>query len=226
MSSLEREKVFLEVHIQNMTQDAMWFERMEFDCAEGWNVADANTLPSADDSDGHRLFSGSMALMQPQAVRQYIYILTPTSSSSFPVIHPSGSVIPLGRLDISWRSQFGEPGRLLTSVRSVLNSGFKLSLLTYRRYPVEFLQLQLHLYPQLRHPYLNILSRPFLLIFSATFQALHLHPPDHVLHNFPLLVLALQPHLCTDQDRLFAHAQCLVRRVRNHLAPDLYLTCL
>jgi hypothetical protein len=111
----EREKVFLEVHIQNITQDAMWFERMGFECAEGWSVVDVNMT---DDDKNQSLFSGSMALMQPQAIRQYIYILTPTSSFSFPVIHPPGSAIPLGRLDISWRSQFGEPGRLLTSVRS------------------------------------------------------------------------------------------------------------
>ncbi|KAG1796800.1 DUF974-domain-containing protein [Suillus plorans] len=115
MISSEREKVFLEVHIQNLTQDTMWFERMEFECAEGWSVVDANTT---DDDKDRRLFSGSMALMQPQAIRQYIYILTPTSSSSFPVVHAAGSVIPLGRLDISWRSQFGEPGRLLTSMLS------------------------------------------------------------------------------------------------------------
>ncbi|KAG2076049.1 DUF974-domain-containing protein [Suillus decipiens] len=115
MTSSEREKVFLEVHIQNLTQDAMWFERMEFECTEGWSVVDANTT---DDEKDQRLFSGSMALMQPQAIRQYIYILTPISSSSFPVVHPAGSVIHLGRIDISWRSQFGEPGRLLTSMLS------------------------------------------------------------------------------------------------------------
>lgn len=115
MISSEREKVFLEVHIQNLTQDAMWFERMKFECAEGWSVIDANT--TGDDED-QRLFSGSTALMQPQAIRQYIYILTPTSSFSFPIAHPAGSVVPLGRLDISWRSQFGEPGRLLTSMLS------------------------------------------------------------------------------------------------------------
>ncbi|KAG2061292.1 DUF974-domain-containing protein [Suillus hirtellus] len=115
MISSEREKIFLEVHIQNLTQDTMWFERMEFECAEGWSVIDANTT---DDDKDRRLFSGLMALMQPQAIRQYIYILTPTSSSSFPVVHAAGSVTPLGRLDISWRSQFGEPGRLLTSMLS------------------------------------------------------------------------------------------------------------
>lgn len=104
----------------------MWFDRMEFDCAEGWQALDANRLPSPDDDDDMQtlqlLFSGSMALMQPQAVRQYIYILSPTSISTFPVTHPPGSVIPLGRLDISWRSKSGEPGRLLTSVSVVFPS--------------------------------------------------------------------------------------------------------
>ena len=119
---LERDKVFLEVHIQNMTQETMWFDRMELECAEGWRAVDANRLPGSSNDDTHSLqplFSGSMALMQPQAVRQYIYILSPSSVPTFPVTHPPGAVISLGRLDISWRSKFGEPGRLLTSVSVV-----------------------------------------------------------------------------------------------------------
>ena len=118
---VEREKVFLEVHVQNMTQETLWFDRMEFECAEGWQALDANRLPAPEPSDGgtqasQHLFSGSMVLMQPQAVRQYIYILTPTIVPTFPTIHPPGAMIALGRLDISWHSKFGEPGRLLTSV--------------------------------------------------------------------------------------------------------------
>ncbi|CAL1704051.1 unnamed protein product [Somion occarium] len=114
LSATEREKVFLEVHIQNLTQDAMWLQRMHFECTDGWEVVDANSGAQPVDS----LFSGPMALMQPQDMRQYIYILTPASIPPFPVTHPQGTVIPLGRLDISWRSSFGEPGRLLTSMLS------------------------------------------------------------------------------------------------------------
>ncbi|KAF9228765.1 DUF974-domain-containing protein [Gyrodon lividus] len=117
---LERDKIFLEVHIQNMTQETMWFDRMELECAEGWSAVDANHMIGADDSRGAKLplFSGSMALMQPQAIRQYIYILSPTTVPTFPISHQPGTIVPLGRLDISWRSQFGEPGRLLTSMLS------------------------------------------------------------------------------------------------------------
>lgn len=94
---------------------------MQFECAEPWQVQDVNSaiLPnSADDKKSDSLYSGPMALMQPQDMRQYIYILTPIGSSlpEFPVTHDPGSVISLGRLDISWRSSLGEPGRLLTSV--------------------------------------------------------------------------------------------------------------
>ena len=117
LSGEERDKVFLEVHIQNLTQDAMWLERMQFECVDGWKAQDANYLDNATAATKDSLFTGSTALMQPQDVRQYIYILTPISLPPFPVSHAPGIILALGRLDISWRSSFGEPGRLLTSVR-------------------------------------------------------------------------------------------------------------
>ncbi|KAF8803619.1 DUF974-domain-containing protein [Phlegmacium glaucopus] len=116
LSTVEREKIFLEVHIQNLTQDAICFERMRLECTDGWAVVDGNVLRAGDDE--RSIFSGSMALMQPQDVRQYMYILTPTSIDLSPTVHVPGSIIPLGRLDISWKSSFGEPGRLLTSMLS------------------------------------------------------------------------------------------------------------
>ncbi|KAI0316792.1 hypothetical protein OF83DRAFT_1059760 [Amylostereum chailletii] len=123
LSRTEREKVFLEIHIQNLTPEPMWFERMVLDPAPGWEVQDANQLASSkssssDETSSQSLFSGSMAMMQPQDARQYIYILTATSIPTFAIQPAPGTVIPLGRLDISWRSSFGEPGRLLTSMLS------------------------------------------------------------------------------------------------------------
>ncbi|KAI0340658.1 DUF974-domain-containing protein [Trametopsis cervina] len=116
LSPTEREKVFLEVHIQNLTPDALWLQRMRFESAEGWDVMDANQTQTTQPTEETSIFSGSMALLQPQDTRQYIYILSPKIVPPFPITHPPGSIIPLGRLDISWRSSFGEPGRLLTSV--------------------------------------------------------------------------------------------------------------
>ncbi|RXW20738.1 hypothetical protein EST38_g5097 [Candolleomyces aberdarensis] len=113
LSLEERDKIFLEVHIQNLTQEPMYFERMRFECTENWDVEDANYK---DDDKTTSIFSGALAIMQPQDTRQYIYILKTKTSTTVPPTLTPGSITPLGRLDISWRSSFGEPGRLLTSM--------------------------------------------------------------------------------------------------------------
>ncbi|KAI0797742.1 hypothetical protein C8Q75DRAFT_844974 [Abortiporus biennis] len=118
LSSVEREKIFLEVHIQNLTEDAMWLQRMKFESVDNWEVQEGHAPQTSSSSQEDTIFSGTMSLMQPQDMRQYIYILKPKSIPNFPVAHLPGTVIPLGRLDISWRSSLGEPGRLLTSMLS------------------------------------------------------------------------------------------------------------
>ncbi|TRM59410.1 hypothetical protein BD626DRAFT_508230 [Schizophyllum amplum] len=75
-------------------RDKIFLERMSLEPVDGWDVED------------------------PQDMRQYIYIMNPKSPPKIPVVHSPGSIIPLGRLDIAWRSSFGEPGRLLTSMLS------------------------------------------------------------------------------------------------------------
>ncbi|KAF8303081.1 hypothetical protein DL93DRAFT_2090440 [Clavulina sp. PMI_390] len=108
----EREKVFLEVHIQNLTQKPMAFHRIRFECLDGWRAQDINA--GVYDQDGGRT-------MPAGEVRQYLYVLTPTTvmqeGGRKVISAPTpGSTIGLGRLDISWTTAFGEPGRLLTSV--------------------------------------------------------------------------------------------------------------
>ncbi|CAE6479441.1 unnamed protein product [Rhizoctonia solani] len=117
----ERNKVFLEVHVQNLTTKPLYFEKIQFECAEGWVLADAN--PKSVSNSGSESDSGSKkneTSLRPQDTRQYLYILvaTPAATPSFPIPYPPGTIIALGRLDMSWRSSFGEPGRLLTSMLS------------------------------------------------------------------------------------------------------------
>lgn len=123
LSREERDKVFLEVHVQNLTSEPMCFERMHLDPVEGWDVDDLNFYAptvsvtedpaEGDTSSSVSIFSGTTGIMQPQDTRQYLFVLTPKVDNipSFPIIHQPGSNIALGRLDISWRT-----GRLLTSV--------------------------------------------------------------------------------------------------------------
>ncbi|KIM32333.1 hypothetical protein M408DRAFT_20647 [Serendipita vermifera MAFF 305830] len=118
MSRVEREKVFLEVHVQNLTQEPLWFERLDFKPVDGWTAVDGNKLDPSTSSSRSRGFYGPGSLVQPQDTFQYVYILSPAVIPSFPSKPAPGSVIPLGRLDMAWRSNFGEPGRLLTSMLS------------------------------------------------------------------------------------------------------------
>lgn len=91
---------------------------MRLECTDDWETVDGNMIPDLDGNGQTSIFSGSMALMQPQDMRQYLYVLTPKVPNLSPSGPAPGSTIPLGRLDISWRSNFGEPGRLLTSMLS------------------------------------------------------------------------------------------------------------
>ncbi|KAH7341393.1 hypothetical protein B0J17DRAFT_714577 [Rhizoctonia solani] len=115
LNKIERNKVFLEVHVQNLTAKPLYFEKIQFECAEGWVLADST--PKALLDSGSKVNEISL---RSQDTRQYLYILTPTPAAtpSFPITYPPGTIIALGRLDMSWRSSFGEPGRLLTSMLS------------------------------------------------------------------------------------------------------------
>ncbi|KAM0747971.1 DUF974-domain-containing protein [Meredithblackwellia eburnea MCA 4105] len=118
----ERQKIFLEVQVQNQAQREMVFEKMLFVPLEGWTLVDASrvfppTPPTSDgDDDGTLpLFSPSTSssLLPPNHTRQYLYILSAPPSSPLPT---PGTSQPLGRLDIEWRTANGEKGRLMTSM--------------------------------------------------------------------------------------------------------------
>jgi hypothetical protein len=121
----------------------MWFERIVFEPALGWDVQDVNLLPGGQ----HTLFSGPMAMMQPQDTRQYLYVLSENNPPSIPTQYTPGTVLPLGRLDISWRSSFGEPGRLLTSVSASLSFGVQSISINDRCCRVESRFRQIHRLP-------------------------------------------------------------------------------
>ncbi|CCA77414.1 hypothetical protein PIIN_11391 [Serendipita indica DSM 11827] len=92
----------------------MWFERLEFKPVDGWTFTDANESSI----EARQAFTGPKTLVQPQDTFQYIYTLIPAVIPRFLIKPAPGAVIPLGRLDIAWRTTFGEPGRLLTSMLS------------------------------------------------------------------------------------------------------------
>lgn len=85
LSPTERNKIFLEVQVQNNAEQAMWFERLRFEPLLGWGLEDVN----------EGLFTGSEALLPPGGVRQFVFVLL--ASSRVPYAEP-GSSQGLGRL--------------------------------------------------------------------------------------------------------------------------------
>jgi hypothetical protein len=100
----ERDKIFLEVHLTCNAPSAISFEKVRLVPTEGWKTEHADADPAA-----------MTGLVRPHDVRQCVFVLTPVDHSKRKT-YPPGSIIELGQLDIAWRSSFGEPGRLLTSV--------------------------------------------------------------------------------------------------------------
>jgi hypothetical protein len=109
LSAIERSKVFLEVHLASGAPGPLAFERVKLLPAPGWTCA----APDAPEP-------AIAGLVHPQDVRQAVFTLLPgTSDAGLERTRAEkipGSIIPLGQLDIAWRSAFGEPGHLVTSV--------------------------------------------------------------------------------------------------------------
>jgi len=97
MSPTEKDKVFLEVHIQNVTHEPMWFERLRFEPVEGLVAIDGNVYQPVGTTTPNSIFSDWTALMHPSDVRQYLYIISPTSPTPSWSAPAAGSIVPLGK---------------------------------------------------------------------------------------------------------------------------------
>ncbi|RKP15096.1 hypothetical protein BJ684DRAFT_7545 [Piptocephalis cylindrospora] len=129
-------RVFLEVQVQNITQDPMCLEKLNLDPAGPFAVRDLNIRldpaeavqgpqsqasesesgseseeDSSPDSPVAHIF-GDTNFLLPGDVRQYLYLLHPKDDLSVANALTSNA---LGKLDIVWRFSFGETGRLQTS---------------------------------------------------------------------------------------------------------------
>ncbi|KAI7829013.1 hypothetical protein BC939DRAFT_442544 [Gamsiella multidivaricata] len=115
--------VLLEAMVQNVSGVTMWMERMRFEVADAFTVKDLNVVIEDEDEDGDTKITteskrggpvsifGKHDYFAPNDVRQYLYVLTPKPGKE--LLAKTTNV--LGKMDILWRSQFGETGRLQTS---------------------------------------------------------------------------------------------------------------
>ena len=112
-----RDKVLLEVQVQNVSGSPLVFDSLDLRPAPGWEWS---SIDRPQDQQAKHMWRGPHQALLPDDVRQYLFALHPPSQP--PVIPPpkpgeAVSVVTdaLGHLDISWRLSLGEPGRLQTS---------------------------------------------------------------------------------------------------------------
>ncbi|XP_065331752.1 trafficking protein particle complex subunit 13 [Cloeon dipterum] len=96
----ESDDVYLEAQVQNMTAGPICLEKVQLESSTAFTVRSLNQV------NGRSVF-GSVNVVQPQACRQFLYCLSPKPSLA--------SATNIGKLDIVWRSNLGERGRLQTS---------------------------------------------------------------------------------------------------------------
>lgn len=119
----ETDDVYLEAQIQNITVGPICLEKVELESSEQYTVTSLNTLAT-----GESVFS-SKTMLQPQNSCQFLYCIRP-----LPEIARDPNALKaannIGKLDIVWRSNLGERGRLQTSQlqRCVRLSGIPISL--------------------------------------------------------------------------------------------------
>jgi hypothetical protein len=113
--------IFLENQIQNITKQPLYLSLIKFESAAHYQRDDLSDVSGCDSHDargrdgsqgeggGAERIYGVEAHLGPGDVRQYLYKLTPKSG----VFDPHEKKMEdLGRLEMSWKTSMGEPGRL------------------------------------------------------------------------------------------------------------------
>lgn len=104
--------VFLEAQLENSSSDSIFIEMVSFDPVEGYTVTDLNEVPG----NGTKLqIFDKTSMLNVNDVRQYLFKIEKKDST---VIHNRGTEPKkssvMGKLDIAWRTNMGDIGRLQT----------------------------------------------------------------------------------------------------------------
>uniref|UniRef100_A0A8D1ERN0 Trafficking protein particle complex subunit 13 n=1 Tax=Sus scrofa TaxID=9823 RepID=A0A8D1ERN0_PIG len=116
----ETDEVFLEAQIQNITTSPMFMEKVSLEPSIMYNVAELNLV----NQDGECVTTfGSRAYLQPMDTRQYLYCLKPKKEFAEKAGIIKGVTV-IGKLDIVWKTNLGERGRLQTSQLQRMAPGY------------------------------------------------------------------------------------------------------
>ncbi|XP_029432033.1 trafficking protein particle complex subunit 13 isoform X3 [Rhinatrema bivittatum] len=116
----ETDEVFLEAQIQNITTSPMFMEKVSLEPSLMYNVSELNTVNK--DGEGISTF-GTRTYLQPLDTRQYLYCLKPKPEFAEKAGVIKGVTV-IGKLDIVWKTNLGERGRLQTSQLQRMAPGY------------------------------------------------------------------------------------------------------
>ncbi|XP_043482121.1 trafficking protein particle complex subunit 13 [Leptopilina heterotoma] len=104
----ESDEIYLEAQIQNLTAGPICLEKVSLESSHLFTVSSQTT-----NEENESIF-GKVNLLDSQSSRQYLYCLKPQPSllKDPKMMHNATNI---GKLDIVWRSNLGERGRLQTS---------------------------------------------------------------------------------------------------------------
>uniref|UniRef100_A0A4W3JRX0 Trafficking protein particle complex subunit 13 n=1 Tax=Callorhinchus milii TaxID=7868 RepID=A0A4W3JRX0_CALMI len=114
------DEVFLEAQIQNITTSPMFMEKVSLEPSMMYNVTELNTIDTG--GEGFSTF-GKMTYLQPMDTRQYLYCLKPKPEFAERAGVIKGVTV-IGKLDIVWKTNLGERGRLQTSQLQRMAPGY------------------------------------------------------------------------------------------------------
>ncbi|XP_031097785.1 trafficking protein particle complex subunit 13 [Ipomoea triloba] len=148
-----KETTFLEACIENNTKSNLYMDQVDFEPAQNWSA----TVLKPDDhhlKDSplvRELFKPPVIIRSGGGVHNFLYQLSVSSDGS-PLLKVEGSNV-LGKLQITWRTNLGEPGRLQT--QQILGS------------PIVHNDIELG---AVEVPPIIIIEKPFLVHFKLTNQ--------------------------------------------------------
>lgn len=104
-----KETTYLEACIENHTKTNLYMDQVEFEPAPNWSakILKADEHKSKDNSPSREIFKPPVLVKSGGGIRNYLYQLSLSS-------HGSAESNVLGKLQITWRTNLGEPGRLQT----------------------------------------------------------------------------------------------------------------
>lgn len=100
------DEVYLEALIQNITNGTICLEKVEFESSENYTVTPLNSF-----ANGETVFP-SREMLEPNNSCQFLYKIRAVNSLNLAALK---SAFDVGKLDIVWRSNLGQRGRIQTS---------------------------------------------------------------------------------------------------------------